>query len=276
MKLKVLPLLFVALLYLGASLTFYTGVSLTAIIFFILFSYAKGFGTTAGFHRYFTHKSFKTSRFFQFVLAFLGSSALQGSVLSWTAVHKYHHKVSDSKEDFISPVQKGLFWTQFACWSFFPHSLDGKKINDFDSYPEILWLDRNWMLPGLLQIPVLYLLGYYLEIYFPSLNTSGLQLVVWGFFISTVYNYHLIGLVNGWCHLWGSKPYDTKDNSRNNFIIAILTMGEGWHNNHHRFPYSERQGIEWWQIDISHAILVFLSWFHIVYDLKEPGLNLPE
>lgn len=263
-------LIFVIILYLGCLLVFFTGVSPTAIVIFFVFSYIKGFGTTAGFHRYFSHKSFKTSRFFQFILALLGSAALQGSVLSWTAVHRYHHKHSDTKEDFISPVTRNLFWTQFACWSFVSHPLDGKKNNHFDSYPEILWLDRYWLLIALSQIPILFGIGYYLEIYYPNLNTNGLQLIVWGFFIGTVYNYNLIGLVNGWCHLWGSKPYATKDNSRNNFIIAILTMGEGWHNNHHKFPYSERQGIEWWQIDISHYILKFLSWFGIVWELKVP------
>lgn len=268
--------IYIFFLYLGSSMVFFAGYSTTAFITFFLWSYMKGFGTTGGFHRYFSHKSFRTNRIFQFFLGLLGTMAAQGSIFSWTAVHRLHHKHSDSIEDIISPVQFGILWTQFAGWSLYPHPWENEKIQDFSHFNELKILDENWFAIALSQVPILYIFGESLSYYFPNLQTSGLQLVVWGFFISTVYNYNLIGFVNGYCHKWGSKPFMTSDNSRNNFWVAILTMGEGWHNNHHRFPYSERQGLAWWQIDFTHYILVVFSWFGWVWEMKTASIQQEE
>jgi len=267
-------ILFVATIYLGCLGVFAVGYSPTALVVFLVVAHIRGFGVTAGLHRYFTHRSYQTSRAFQFILGFLGASALVGSPLTWSAFHQRHHRTSDTEEDPISPVHKGFFFTQFSAWAFI-RPPDGRKprLHAFDAYPEILWLERNWLLPAALLFAALYAGGELLAHYRPDLGTDGLQLLVWGGFIGTVYIWQVTALVNSWCHKWGKQPYDAGDNSRNSFIVGLLAMGEGWHNNHHKFPYSERQGIEWWQIDITHYILYLLSLVGVVKKMKGPKLG---
>jgi stearoyl-CoA desaturase (delta-9 desaturase) len=271
-KLNYKAILFVATLYLGCLGVFWVGVSTTAVVVFLLVSHLRGFGVTGGYHRYFAHRSYKTSRVFQFILVFLGASALVGSPLTWSAAHHRHHRFSDTGEDLISPVRKNFLWTQFTLWAFVRPVGEKPRFHGFDDYPEILWLERNWLLPGALLFAGLYAGGELLAHYRPGLGTSGPQLLVWGGFIGTVYLWQVTNLVNSWCHLWGSQPFETGDNSRNSFVVGLLALGEGWHNNHHKFPYSERQGIEWWQIDITHYILYLLSRLGIVRELKAPKL----
>jgi len=260
----------VALLYLGAVSVFWVGYSHAALLGFFFFAYLRGFGITAGFHRYFCHGSFRTSRLGQFLLAFLGAGAMAGSPLGWVATHLFHHRYSDQEEDFISPVHRGFWWTQLSLWAYYEHPWKLERVTKFDAFPEIQWLNRNWMLAPLLFACLTYGLGEGLQRFYPEWGTNGLQMLVWGFCLSTLYFYHLIGMVNSWCHLTGNKPFATKDNSRNNFLIGLLAMGEGWHNNHHRFPSSERQGLRWWEVDLSHYVLTLLSWVGLVSDLKQP------
>ncbi len=220
------------------------------------------FGITAGFHRYFSHRSFKTSRGFQFFLAFLGQSSAQRGVLWWASKHRHHHKYSDTVQDVHSPVQHG-FWYSHVLWIF---SKQGREpdyilIKDFRKYPELVWLDK-WerFPPFVLAVLVWAFLGW-----------SGL---IVGFVLSTVILYHGTFTINSLSHVIGKQPYDTGDSSRNNLFLAIITLGEGWHNNHHHFPSATPQGFHWWQIDVTYYILKVLSIFRIVWDLRLPPAHV--
>ena len=220
------------------------------------------FGITAGFHRYFSHRSFKTSRGFQFFLAFLGQSSAQRGVLWWAAKHRYHHKYSDTEHDVHSPVQHG-FWYSHVLWIFSKRGriTDYRLIKDFQKYPELVWLDKwDRIPPVLLGVLVWAIAGW-----------SGL---VVGFFVSTVLLFHGTFTINSLSHVIGKQPYVTGDDSRNNWLLAIITLGEGWHNNHHHFPSATPQGFRWWQIDVTYYILKILSIFRIVWDLRLPPAHV--
>ena len=220
------------------------------------------FGITAGFHRYFSHRSFKTSRGFQFFLAFLGQSSAQRGVLWWAAKHRYHHKYSDTEHDVHSPVQHG-FWYSHVLWIFSKRGriTDYRLIKDFQKYPELVWLDKwDRIPPILLGVLVWAIAGW-----------SGL---VVGFFVSTVLLFHGTFTINSLSHVIGKQPYVTGDDSRNNWLLAIITLGEGWHNNHHHFPSATPQGFRWWQIDVTYYILKILSIFRVVWDLRLPPAHV--
>ena len=222
------------------------------------------FGITAGFHRYFSHRSFKTSRGFQFILAFLGQSSAQRGVLWWASKHRQHHKYSDTEQDIHSPVQHG-FWFSHVVWIFSKRGLteDYSSIKDFQKYPELALLEK-WerFPPFVLAVLVWAVAGW-----------SGL---VVGFFVSTVLLFHGTFTINSLSHVFGKQPYVTGDHSRNNLFLAIITLGEGWHNNHHHFPSSTAQGFHWWQIDVTYYILKALSIFRIVWDLRLPPAHVVE
>ena len=222
------------------------------------------FGITAGFHRYFSHRSFKTSRGFQFFLAFLGQSSAQRGVLWWAATHRYHHKHSDTEQDVHSPVQHG-FWYSHVLWIFSKQgrAVDYSLIKDFRKYPELVWLEKWERLPPiLLGVLVWAVAGW-----------SGLFV---GFFLSTVLLFHGTFTINSLSHVFGKQPYVTGDSSRNNLFLAIITLGEGWHNNHHHFPSATPQGFHWWQIDVTYYVLKVLSVFRIVWDLRLPPAHVVE
>ncbi len=222
------------------------------------------FGITAGFHRYFSHRSFKTSRGFQFILAFLGQSSAQRGVLWWASKHRQHHKYSDTEQDIHSPVQHG-FWFSHVVWIFSKRGLteDYSSIKDFQKYPELALLEK-WerFPPFVLAVLVWAVAGW-----------SGL---IVGFFVSTVLLFHGTFTINSLSHVFGKQPYVTGDHSRNNLFLAIITLGEGWHNNHHHFPSSTAQGFHWWQIDVTYYILKALSIFRIVWDLRLPPAHVVE
>ena len=222
------------------------------------------FGITAGFHRYFSHRSFKTSRGFQFLLAFLGQSSAQRGVLWWASKHRQHHKYSDTEQDIHSPVQHG-FWFSHVVWIFSKRGLteDYSSIKDFQKYPELALLEK-WerFPPFVLAVLVWAVAGW-----------SGL---IVGFFVSTVLLFHGTFTINSLSHVFGKQPYVTGDHSRNNLFLAIITLGEGWHNNHHHFPSSTAQGFHWWQIDVTYYILKALSIFRIVWDLRLPPAHVVE
>ena len=222
------------------------------------------FGITAGFHRYFSHRSFKTGRIFQFFLAFLGQSSAQRGVLWWATTHRYHHKHSDTEKDVHSPVQHG-FWYSHVLWIFSKHgrTADYSLIKDFRKYPELVWLDKWERLPP-------FLLGVCVWAF------AGWSGLVVGFFLSTVLLFHGTFTINSLSHVFGKQPYVTGDHSRNNLLLAIITLGEGWHNNHHHFPSAAPQGFHWWQIDVTYYILKVLSLFKIVWDLRLPPVHVVE
>lgn len=222
----------------------------------LIFYYLRMFGITAGYHRYFAHRSYKTSRFFQFLLALLGTLAVQKGVLWWAAHHRAHHRYSDTEKDIHSPVQRGFWWSHLG-WILTTRyeATDWSRIKDFSKYPELRFLNR-FEFPIVIAFAVsLFLVG-------------GLPLIFWGFVVSTVLLWHGTFCINSLAHLMGRRPYPTKDGSRNSMFLALITMGEGWHNNHHHYQYSARQGFLWWQIDMSYYILKLLSFAGIVWDLK--------
>lgn len=222
------------------------------------------FGITGGFHRYFSHRAFKTSRAFQFILAFLGQCSAQRATLWWAAKHREHHKYSDTEQDVHSPVKHG-FWYSHIGWILCSRglSVDYNLIKDFRKYPELNWLGKFHSLPAvLLGVSIWLIAGW-----------SGL---VVGFVLSTVLLYHGTFSINSLSHIYGKQDYVTGDNSRNNIFLAIITLGEGWHNNHHHFPSAAPQGFRWWQIDITYYILRLLSLFGIVWDLRLPPAHVVE
>jgi len=240
-----------------------------ALAFFVHFSWSlvalalgsyvlRMFAITAGYHRYFSHRSYKTSRTFQLGLAALGTASMQNGPLWWASWHRHHHKHSDTALDPHSPRHVG-FWTAHMGWVF-----DGDhdapilaNVRDLVKYPELRFLERHKWLPL-----IVYALG--------CLAIAGWAGVVWGFVISTVVLFHGTLLINSLSHVWGSRPYPTSDTSRNNALLAVITLGEGWHNNHHHCMSSARQGFRWWEIDASFYMLKILSWLRIVWDVRTP------
>jgi stearoyl-CoA desaturase (delta-9 desaturase) len=224
------------------------------------------FAVTAFYHRYFSHRAFKTSRVGQFLFAVLGNSAVQRGPLWWAAHHRKHHRHSDEAPDVHSPHVHSLAWSHIG-WITSKENFytDLAQVPDFARYPELRYLDRfNVVVPVLLALS-LYALGSVLP---ASWGTSGAQMVIWGFFISTTFLFHASCSINSLAHLVGKRRYETSDDSRNNWWLALLTFGEGWHNNHHRYPAAVRQGHRWYEVDLSGYILWLMSRVGIVWDLN--------
>jgi stearoyl-CoA desaturase (delta-9 desaturase) len=214
------------------------------------------FAITAGYHRYFSHRTFKTSRAFQFVLALLGMTAAQQGPLWWAAHHRRHHKYSDLPEDIHSPRQRGFVWSHMQWFLAKRHKqVDLERIKDFAKYPELRILDR-------IDLLFLVVLGFIV------FEVGGSTALVWGHFVSIVAAWHITFCINSLAHVLGSRRYQTEDDSRNNLTLALLTFGEGWHNNHHHYQRSARQGFYWWEIDISYYVLKALEALRIVWDVE--------
>jgi stearoyl-CoA desaturase (delta-9 desaturase) len=227
------------------------------------------FAITGFYHRYFSHRTFKASRGTQFAFALLGASAVQRGPIWWAAHHRHHHAHSDRPEDVHSPLHRGFLWSHMGWFLSRKHfAPDLGRVRDLLRYPELRWLDRfDILVPFGLALGLL-LSGRFLAAQWPELGTSGGQMLVWGFFISTVACYHGTYTINSLCHVWGRRRYATGDGSRNNLLLALITLGEGWHNNHHRYPMSTRQGFYWWEIDLTYYGLRLLAMFGLIRDLK--------
>lgn len=248
---------------------FWVGWSWTALGV-ALFLYAlRVFILTGFYHRYFSHKSFRTSRVVQFLAGVIGCTAFQRGPMWWAAHHRHHHVHSDDQEDLHSPRHQGFWWSHLG-WFLGPSArhTNHRLVPDLARYSELWLLDRYHVVPGIILGVILFFGGEFLGSRFPSLNTSGAQLLIWGLFISTVCVYHVTYLVNSATHLIGTRRYRTKDDSRNHLGIALLTFGEGWHNNHHHYPNSARQGFKWWEIDLTYYVLVMMSWVGLIWDLR--------
>jgi len=248
-----------------------TGVSTAALVVGGMAYVLRAFGVTAGFHRLLAHGSFKAGRATQFVLALLGSLATQGAPLWWVSHHRNHHRYSDGPKDLHSPRQRGLWYSHMGwMWdkaSFETHATNVKELHRF---PELKLLQRLYPPLVVGQGLAFYGLGALLGRYYPQLGTTGPQMLVWGFIISTVALWHATFMVNSVCHVWGRRPHETGDDSTNNPVVALLTLGEGWHNNHHKYGYSARHGLRWWQIDLTYLGLRALEATGLVSDLKLP------
>jgi stearoyl-CoA desaturase (delta-9 desaturase) len=261
-RLFVRNVIYFACLHLAPLGALFTGASAGVWIGAVVCYWARIWFVTAGYHCYFSHRSYKTSRWFQFLLAFGAATSGQGSALRWATAHRYHHAHSDREEDLHSPVQRG-FWYAHMGWLFRTRYLapSEPRSGPFMKYPELVWLDRHPNVPTLAFTLFTYL----------AWGLPGVFLVAG---LSSIAVYHATFTVNSLSHIFGSRPYKTADDSRNNALVAFLMLGGGWHNNHHRYPQSARQGIRWWEIDPTYYALVALSWVRVVWDIRTPREQL--
>jgi stearoyl-CoA desaturase (delta-9 desaturase) len=243
-------------IWLGPS---WSGLGLAIALYF-----ARMFFVTAGYHRYFSHRSFKTSRVFQAILAFGAQTSLQRGVLWWAAKHRQHHRSSDQQGDVHSPVLDGFWWAHVG-WSTSLRSKGGSYagIGDLVRFRELRLLDRLKHWPAVMLAVALLVIG-------------GWHAVVWGFFVSTVLLWHGTFTINSLAHLVGRRRYATADDSRNNWVLAVITMGEGWHNNHHHYMSSANQGFRWYEIDLSYYMLVGLSKIGVIWDVRRAPAHVVE
>ena len=252
------------LVHLVCFAAIWTGVTAEAVILGVSLYWIRIFAIGAGYHRYFSHRSYETSRAFQFVLAVLAQSTSQKSVLWWASKHREHHLFSDTEKDVHSPRHYGFFYSHLG-WIFDRRHGDTNltKIDDFARYPELMWLHRYEQVPAAALAVSCFLV-------------AGWPGLIVGFFWSTVAVYHGTFCINSLAHVMGRRRYVTGDDSRNNWLLAIVTMGEGWHNNHHAFQSSVRQGFRWWEYDPTFYILKMLSWIGVVWNLKRPTPEVVE
>lgn len=249
------------LLHLGGAAALWTGVSLPVLGLCAALYVVQMFGITAGYHRYFSHRSFETGPVMRGVLSFLSLSTLQRPVLWWAAKHRDHHRFSDTPLDVHSPIAHGLLRSQLT-WAFYTDcDQPVAKVKDLRTFPEVVWLDRHWLLPFVTVASLCWVL-------------AGWQGVVVGLVWSTLLVYHVTGTVNSLAHLIGRRRYATSDHSRNNWVIALATLGEGWHNNHHHYQSSCRQGFFWWELDVTWLVLKGLERLGIVWNLREPPADV--
>ena len=269
---RTLPFLF---LHLGCLAVFWVGWSPTSVVAALLLYLLRMFAITGFYHRYFSHRTFKTSRAAQFLFAILGNSSMQRGPLWWAATHRHHHTHADHEEDKHSPTIKGFLWSHIGWLTsmknfFTPYD----KVRDLSRYPELVFLNRyDKTVPicyGLLMLGI----GLVLQKEFPSFHVTMGQFFVWTFFVSTTLLLHATLFINSLAHLWGDRPYATEDDSRNSWLLSLITLGEGWHNNHHRYPHAARQGFHWWEIDITYYGLKLLAWLGLIWDLKPVPVSI--
>jgi len=254
----------VVLIHAGTIWAFVRGVSLSLVLMAIGFYYLRMFAITAGYHRYFAHRAFKTSRFVQFLFALLGTTATQKGPLWWASTHRIHHKYSDTEKDVHSPKQRGFWYSHMGWWLGSEHEKTNLAlIKDFAKYPEIRFIDRYHWIGVFLMMALTWAI-------------AGFDGFLWGYVVSTCFLMHGTFTINSLSHVYGSRRYETTDTSRNNFWLALITMGEGWHNNHHYYQSTANQGFFWWEIDASYYILKAMSWVGLVWDLRKPPKHILE
>ncbi|HEX6747436.1 MAG TPA: acyl-CoA desaturase, partial [Longimicrobium sp.] len=250
-----IPFILVHLACLGAI---WTGVTWSALVLCVVLYVVRMFGVTAGYHRYFSHRSFKTSRAGQLVLAWLAQSSAQRGALWWAAVHRHHHRHSDTELDVHSPRMRGFLYSHVG-WIFDRRNEETEMdaVPDLARYRELAWLERWPLVPAIALGVACFVFG-------------GWTALVVGFFWSTVLLYHGTFFINSLAHVHGKQRYVTGDDSRNNWWLAVITLGEGWHNNHHAYQRSTRQGFRWYEVDPTFYALKMLSWAGVVWELGEP------
>jgi stearoyl-CoA desaturase (delta-9 desaturase) len=263
---RCLPFVF---LHVGCIGVVWVGWSWTALAIALALYVVRMFAITGFYHRYFSHRTFHTSRGAQFAFAILGNTAVQRGALWWASVHRHHHKHADTEHDVHSPGIRGFWWAHIGWMTSsknFPTNYGA--VRDLAKYPELVFLNRFDLIVPALLAAALFGIGESLRMAAPDLGTSGLQLLVWGFFVSTVVLLHGTLFINSLAHAFGTRRFATRDDSRNNLMLAVLTLGEGWHNNHHRFMSAARQGFYWWEFDPTYYLLKALSWTGLIWDLK--------
>jgi stearoyl-CoA desaturase (delta-9 desaturase) len=260
---RVIPFI---LIHIGALAALWTHFEWYLVWVALFLFVIRMFAITGFYHRYFAHKTFKTSRLMQFIFAFIGSTAAQRGPIWWASHHRRHHLNSDRHNDHHSPHTHHFLWSHMGWFLAKKNFLtDRKVVRDLIKFKELVLIDRFDWVPPVLLLLSLFVIGEYLSL---TSGISGLNMVIWGFCVSTILVYHCTFAVNSIAHLWGTQRYNTKEESKNNFFVALFTFGEGWHNNHHHFPGSIRQGFYWWEVDLTYYALRFLSFFGIVYNLR--------
>lgn len=235
-----------------------------------------GLGVTVGYHRLFTHKSFDTGPVMTFIIGACGSMAAEGRVMDWVANHRRHHQHSDKEGDLHSPhihgegiwnIFRGL-WHAHMGWIMRPRIADlDRYAPDLQKDPVVRAVHRTfllWIAVGLL-IPTV--LGGLITMTW----TGALLGLLWGGLVRTLLVHHVTWSVNSVCHLWGSRPFDSHDESRNNAVCAALAFGEGWHNNHHAFPASARHGLRWWEVDLSYLVIRAMALVGLARNIRTPA-----
>jgi stearoyl-CoA desaturase (delta-9 desaturase) len=250
------------MIHLGCLAAFWSGITWQAVAICVTLYCLRMFAIGAGYHRYFSHRAYSTGRLFQFILAFLAQSSAQKSVLWWAAKHRHHHLHSDTRQDVHSPRHNGFIYSHVG-WIFSrQHDVtDLVKVADFAAFPELRLLHRFEVVPAVFLAGLCFLI-------------AGWPGLVVGFLWSTVLVYHATFCINSLAHVRGRKRYVTGDDSRNNWILALFTLGEGWHNNHHAYQSSVRQGFRWWEIDVTFYVLKALSLTGIIWDLRSPPADV--
>ena len=258
-RIKNIPFISMHLACVGVFFVYPTplAIGICAFLYFL-----RMFGITAGYHRYFSHRSYKTSRVVQFLLAWIGCSAMQKGPLWWARHHREHHLYSDGPQDPHSPLERGFWWSHIG-WILEsePDLAHGANMNDLLKYPELRWLNTLYWVPGVVLAATCWLIDGWAGLFY-------------GFFLSTVLLYHGTFTVNSLCHLWGNRRYKTTDASRNNLWVALITLGEGWHNNHHHYQSSANQGFFWWEIDVSYYIIKAMGMVGLTWDIRKPAPHL--
>lgn len=247
----------------------WTGISWTAAIVALMLFLGRMFIITAFYHRYFSHRTFRVHRLTQALAAFLGTTCAQRGPIWWAAHHREHHRHSDTEPDIHSPGLRGLIYAHMGWFNSDRGMMTmWRAVPDWQKVPELLWIERHHLLGPLTLAGLMFGLGWGLERWAPELGTSGLQMLVWGFAISTTLLYHATFTINSLAHMFGSRRFNTTDDSRNNWLLALLTLGEGWHNNHHYYPGSARQGFYWWEFDPTYYVLRLLKLVGLVWDIN--------
>ena len=261
----------ILLFHLSVVLVFVSGFSFTALICFLIMYLVRLLVITGFYHRYFSHRCYDTSRWFQFILTFIGTSAGQQGPLTWSTSHIRHHQHADDEDDPHSPVLKSGFYAHIG-WLMQKDALptNNKLVKPFMKFPEIVFLNRHHYIGTTSLIISLALLGMFLSTHYPELETSALQLVSWGFILSTLLILHGACLVNSAGHLYGYRRFKTKDNSHNVWWLFPLTLGDNWHNNHHHTPRSASFSYAWWEVDIIYLCILILEKLGLVWNVNRP------
>ncbi len=264
--LRVMPFL---VIHIGCLGVIWVGWSPFAVVFALFLYVVRMFAITGFYHRYFSHRAYQTNRFVQFLFAMAGATACQRGALWWAGHHRHHHRVTDTSDDPHSPITQGFFNSHILWFLRNKHFKTRHQfVKDWQKYPELVWLDRfDSFIPIVFAVAV-FVFGHVTGTLFPATGTSGMQLFVWGFCISTVLLYNGTWTINSLSHMYGYRRYDTPDQSRNNPILAVITLGEGWHNNHHRYAVSARQGFASNEIDITWLILRGMEKIGVIRNLR--------
>lgn len=249
----------------------FTGATLFDWIVCAVLYVTRMFWVTGGYHRYFSHKTYKTSRWFQFLIAFFSQTSVQKGALWWASHHRIHHRHSDTEQDPHSMKLFGFWYSHMGWIASKKHKkTEYKIIGDYAKYPELVWLNKYHLIPPLiLALLVMALGGIVNGAGLADMFTSaGLSTLFVGFFLSTIFLFHGTFSINSLMHKIGKQRYKSGDESRNSLILALVTLGEGWHNNHHYYQASARQGFFWWEIDITYYGLKMLSWLGFIWELR--------